>query len=80
MHWDVVEYLKDYPQQLQLLIAHGGPAVGSVRNDLTREDATYTINYYVINFDTKQLTVHRIGSRKKADGTYRLEEVFPLGQ
>ena len=80
LHWDVVEYLKDYPQQLQLLIAHGGPAVGSVRNDLTREDATYTINYYVINFDTKQLTVHRIGSRKKADGTYRLEEVFPLGQ
>ena len=80
LHWDEIEYLKDFPQQLQLQIAHGGPDTGTEWNDLTREDAAYTINYYVVNFDTKLLTVHRIGSRKTSAGTYRLEQTFPLGQ
>ena len=79
LHWDVIEYLKDFPQQLQMLVAHGGTASGPESDDLTRADSGYVINYYVLNFDTKQLTVHRIGAKETSAGTYRMEEVFPLG-
>ena len=80
MHWDMVEYLEDFPQQLQILIANGFSERVYSWHDLTYADTNYTINYYVVNFDTKTLVIHRIGSRLTTAGTYRLEQLFPLGQ
>lgn len=45
-HWDVVKYLREFPEQLQIIVADGGTA-GSKRNDLPRADKPYTINYYI---------------------------------
>ena len=80
MHWDMVEYLEDFPQQLQILIANGFGERAYQWHDLTYADASYTINYYLVNFDTKTLVIHRIGSRLTSAGTYRLEQTFPLGE
>ena len=80
LHWDMVEYLKDFPQQLQVLIANGFKEKIYTWHDLSYEDASYTINYCVVNFDTKTFVIHRIGSRKTDSGTYRLEQTFPFGK
>ena len=81
LHWDMAEYLKDYPKQLQILVANGfSETYYSAYHDLTYKDLPYTINYCVVNFDAKTLTIHRLGSRQTSAGTYRLEETFPLGQ
>lgn len=75
LHWDEIEYLPDFPQQLQMLIASGNNERSSW-DDLTCEDYPFVINYYVVNFDTRKLTVHRIGAKKTSAGTYRVEQQF----
>lgn len=78
LHWDEIEFLKDFPDQLQCLVANAGTSDNGKCQDLLKTDAKYTINYYVYDFDAKTLSVRRIGAKKKNDGTYRVEETFSL--
>ncbi len=79
VHFDVVEHLSDFPNQLMSIIAYGGYGKGNSWNDLiktnTGEDS-YTINANNINFTTHELKIVRLGSKKKDDGTLRESILF----
>ena len=78
LHADVIEYLKDFPDQLQMLISCGKSTYPmSDWDDLVRSDYGFVINYYVVNFDTKKLTVRRLGAKKTLTG-YRVEQQFDI--
>lgn len=71
LHWDVVEFLKDYPRQLQVLVAASYEGPASEYCDLTRADCKYAINRTTIDFNNRTLTIKRIGAARKKDGTIR---------
>ena len=78
-HWDMVEHLTHYPQQLQVLIAYGGDGTGSDYNDLiknTNNKNSYCFNVNVIDFKKRQLKIIRKGANIKVDGTRRDSIVF----
>lgn len=78
-HWDMVEHLKDYPRQLQSLIAYGGYRTGSRLNDLVKTVNglySFTINMNIIDFKNRKITIKRLGSTVKVDGTKREEISF----
>lgn len=79
VHFDVVEYLSQFPKQLMSIIAYGGYGKGNSWNDLiktsTGEDS-YTINANIINFTTHEHQIVRLGSKKKDDGTLRQSIIF----
>ena len=79
IHFDVVEYLSEFPNQLMSIIAYGGYGKGNAWNDLiktsTGEDS-YTINANNINFTTHEHQIVRLGSKKKDDGTLRESIMF----
>ena len=79
VHFDVVEYLSQFPRQLMCIVAYGGYGKGNEWNDLvktsTGEDS-YTINASNINFTTHEHKIVRLGSKKKDDGTLRQSILF----
>ncbi|MBQ6648367.1 MAG: metallophosphoesterase [Muribaculaceae bacterium] len=79
IHFDVVEYLSGFPNQLMCIVAYGGRGKGNNWNDLiktnTGEDS-YTINASNINFTTHEHQIVRLGSQKKDDGTLRQSILF----
>lgn len=79
IHFDVVEYLSEFPKQLMSIIAYGGRGKGNEWNDHiktnTGEDS-YTINASNINFTTHEHQIVRLGSKKKDDGTLRESILF----
>lgn len=79
VHFDVVEHLSQFPNQLISIIAYGGRGKGNNFNDLiktnTGEDS-YTVNASNINFTTHEHQIVRLGSKKKDDGTLRKQILF----
>jgi hypothetical protein len=78
-HWDMVEHLKDYPRQLQSLVAYGGYRTGSSLNDLVKTvngEFSFTINLNMIDFKNRTITIKRLGSTVKVDGTKREQISF----
>ena len=79
IHFDVVEHLSGFPNQLMCIVAYGGRGKGNSWNDLiktnTGEDS-YTINASNINFTTHEHQIVRLGSQKKDDGTLRQSILF----
>ena len=79
IHFDVVEYLSGFPNQLMCIVAYGGRGKGNSWNDLiktnTGEDS-YTINANNINFTTHEHQIVRLGSKQKDDGTLRQSILF----
>lgn len=78
-HKDMVEYLTDYPRQLLSLIAFGGYLTGSDLNDLVKTangEDSFTINLNIIDFKNRRITIKRLGSKKKVDGTLRESIAF----
>ena len=78
-HWDMVEHLNDYPRQLLSLVAFGGYLKGSDLNDLVKTPNginSFTINLNSIDFKNRRLTIKRLGSRTKDDGTLRESIAF----
>ena len=78
-HWDMVEHLKDYPRQLLSLVAYGGYRTGSEFNDLIKSvngPHSFTINMNIVDFKNRKLTIKRLGSIVKVDGTKREEISF----
>ena len=71
LHWDEIEYIRDFPLQLQMLVAYGGSNIGSTYNDLTKDDAKHVINKYVIDSKEKKIIVYRIGARNTISGVVR---------
>lgn len=73
-HWDIVEHLNDYPRQLLSLVAYGGYRTGSPYNDLVKSPNgvnSFTINLNLIDFKNRKITIKRLGSKTKVDGTLR---------
>lgn len=78
-HWDMVEHLNAYPRQLLSLVAYGGSRTGSDLNDLVKTangEFSFTINMNIIDFKNRKLTIKRLGSTVKVDGTKREEISF----
>lgn len=79
IHFDLVEYLSQFPKQLLSIVAYGGNGKGNNWNDLvktsTGEDS-YTINASNVNFTTHEHQIVRLGSKKKDDGTLRESILF----
>lgn len=78
-HWDMVEHLKDYPRQLQSLVAYGGYRTGSSLNDLVKTvngEFSFTINLNMIDFKNRTIIIKRLGSTIKVDGTKREQISF----
>jgi len=74
LHWDEIEYLKDFPDQLQSLIAFCGIGTGSRWNDLkktTTGEDSYNFNLNTIDPDKKTLTVERFGAKTTLSGEIR---------
>lgn len=74
LHFDIVEYLSEFPNQLMSIIAYGGRGKGNTWNDLVKTNTgedSYTINASNINFTTHEHKIVRLGSKKKDDGTLR---------
>ena len=79
VHFDVVEYLSEYPNQLMSIIAYGGRGKGNNLNDLIKTNTgvdSYTINPSNINFTTHEHKIVRLGSQRKDDGTLRESILF----
>ncbi|MBO4723220.1 MAG: metallophosphoesterase [Muribaculaceae bacterium] len=79
VHFDVVEYLSEYPNQLMSIIAYGGRGKGNNLNDLIKTNTgvdSYTINASNINFTTHEHKIVRLGSQRKDDGTLRESILF----
>ena len=79
VHFDVVEYLSQFPNQLMSIIAYGGYGKGNNWNDLVKTNTgvdSYTINASNINFTTHEHKIVRLGSQKKDDGTLRRSILF----
>ena len=79
IHFDVVEYLSEFPKQLMCIIAYGGIGKGNEWNDLIKTNTgidSYTINASNINFSTHEHKIVRLGSQKKDDGTLRQSILF----
>ncbi|MBR1517888.1 MAG: metallophosphoesterase [Prevotella sp.] len=78
-HWDVVETLTGYPRQLQSIVAFGGEGNGGKWNDLVKTGHgvdSFTINLCTIDFAHRTLTIRRLGSQRKVDGTLRQQITF----
>lgn len=78
-HRDMVEHLNAYPRQLLSLIAFGGYLTGSDLNDLVKTsngEDSFTINLNIIDFKNRRITIKRLGSKKKVDGTLRESIAF----
>ncbi len=79
LHFDIVEYLSEFPNQLMSIIAYGGRGKGNTWNDLVKTNTgedSYTINASNINFTTHEHKIVRLGSKKKDDGTLRESILF----
>lgn len=78
VHWDLCEYLKNYPSQLQLLMCYSGLGTGKYMdvdfNDIIKSSYgidSYNINYNVIDYRKQQLTIYRLGANKLCTGGTR---------
>lgn len=80
LHWDEVEYLNSFPNQLIVLIAFGGNGTGSKWNDLIKIglDSSYNINYNVVDFEKKKFTIHRLGAKETISGVVRDSIAFDI--
>lgn len=79
IHFDVVEHLSGFPNQLMCIVAYGGRGKGNSWNDLIKTNTgvdSYTINASNINFTTHEHKIVRLGSQKKDDGTLRRSILF----
>ena len=79
IHFDVVEHLSEFPNQLMSIIAYGGRGKGVNWNDLVKTNTgvdSYTINASNINFTNHEHKIERLGSQKKDDGTLRQQITF----
>lgn len=79
LHFDIVEHLTDYPQQLLALIAYCGDGTGHEYNDLiksTNNKNFYNFNVNIIDFKKRELKIIRKGANVKVDGTTRDSIVF----
>ena len=78
-HWDMVEHLTGYPRQLVSLVAYGGYLTGSHLYDLVKSPNginSFTINLNTIDFKNRRITIKRLGSKTKVDGTLRESIAF----
>ena len=78
VHWDLCEYLSDYPSQLQLLMCFSGWGTGKYMkvdyNDIIKSidgKDSYNINYNVIDYKKKRLNIYRLGANKLCTGGTR---------
>lgn len=76
-HWDACEYIKDYPQQLQLVVDCDKPERWQY-SDLPRTSSDYCFNKVTIDFNKKETRIERIGVQTKIDGTKRIKTSFPF--
>jgi hypothetical protein len=78
VHWDLCEYLPDYPKQLQILMCFSGFGTGKYMdvdyNDIIKSNSgedSYNINLNVIDYQMKSLNIYRLGARKLCTGGTR---------
>ena len=74
LHWDEIEYLNDFPNQLQCLVAYAGNGTGSSYNDLVKTSSgeqSYNFNVNSINLRTRELLIERVGARRTVSETIR---------
>jgi len=72
LHWDEIEYMKNY-NQLTCLMAYCGDGKGSEWNDLVKSEDENSFNFNVncYNFDSRTLSVFRIGAMNTVNNTTR---------
>lgn len=78
-HWDCIECLNNYPNQLQFLISSANYLYPSKYDDLYRESQginAITINSYSIEPETRKITTIRLGARKIINGGIRDRIIF----
>lgn len=80
LHWDEVEYLNSFPNQLQCLVAFCGSGKGSNWNDLTKTDFTYNFNVVVVDFASNSLRLERQGASRIISNKYRKGISFSFGK
>lgn len=78
LHWDEIEYLNDFPTQLQCLIAFCGSGIGSKCNDLVKTDYPYLFNVVEIDFGHKTMKITREGASLTSSGKKRKSIDFKL--
>lgn len=78
LHWDEIEYLSDFPSQLQLLIAYCGNGLGSKWNDLIKEKCNYNFNVVDVDFFSKHIVIKREGAKMTLSGKLRNTISFNL--
>lgn len=82
LHWDIVEYLATHENQLIVLVAFGGASgLVSKYNDLIKTPSginSYTINYNLVDFEKKKLSIHRLGSKDTFSGVVRDSIAFDI--
>lgn len=87
LHWDVCEYLRDYPMQLIVLMCYSGLGTGKYMevdyNDIIKSNSgedSYNINYNVIDYQKKSINIYRLGARKLCTGGTRDSIKFEINQ
>lgn len=87
LHWDLCEYLTDFPKQLQVLMCFSGLGTGKYMevdyNDIVKSDSgenSYNINRNVIDYQMKTINIYRLGARKLCTGGTRDSVMFVINQ
>ena len=80
LHWDEIEFLRDFPQQLQCLIAYCGSGVGSKINDLVKTDYPYNFNVVEVDLYHDKLNIRREGASLTVSGLKRQSLSFVLSR
>ncbi len=78
LHWDEVEFLNSFPNQLQCLVAFCGNGKGSNWNDLIKTDYTYNFNVVDVDFTSNSLRIVRQGASRTISKQNRKEISFPF--
>lgn len=71
LHWDEIEYLYFFPDQLQCLIAFCGSGIGSSWNDLIKTDYPYLFNVVEVDLWNNRLSITREGASNTISGHKR---------
>ena len=73
LHYDIVEYLLEYPSQIVALVASPSYGYKSEHSDLSLRDANFLLNLYSVNPKRRQLKIQRIGASTTDSGALRRE-------
>lgn len=81
LHWDVVEFMQSFPNQLLVLMAYSGNGLGGNYNDLIKSDdgkSSYNINLNILKFDDQLFEIYRLGAQQTVSGVERKNISFKI--